>query len=508
MSTNRSRGRRYENEQKLNMRKVVATILALVVIIMFIISFRSLLNGNKMKDISSITTYWAAYTSNKWGVIDNKGGTVIEPAYDEMIIIPDNTVDLFIVAYSVDYNSLTYSTRVLDKNSKEILTDYNKIEPLENTDGTNVWYEQNILKFEKNGKYGLIDFKGKKIVDAEYDKIYALKNVKKSIVIEKDGKKGLVNSNSMGIIIETEYADITGVTEEYTDGYIVKTAENKFGIIGTDKKVILETKYDEIKNITGNDCYAVVENGKLEVIKKSGEVLLDSGFSDIKEINIDNFTIVRDEKYGVVSKSGQEVVPAQYDELKYVFKDCYIAKKENKYGIISNTGEKKIDFQYDSMNYVETADIILADNSNYTTDIINNKFEKALTEVIVSEMNTDKGYLRIRKDSEYKYYTFGLEEKSSKEILSSSTLFLVNRDGKYGYENKDGKLIVDCIYDDAKEQNNQGFCAVKKDGVWGALKSDGTVVVAPSINLDNYLYIDFIADWYRYNDLSMNAYTK
>ena len=48
----------------------------------------------------------------------------------------------------------------------------------------------------------------------------------------------------------------------------------------------------------------------------------------------------------------------------------------------------------------------------------------------------------------------------------------------------------------------------KKDGLWGALKSDGTVVVKPSNKLDNYLYIDFIADWHRYNDLTLNIYTK
>ena len=87
-------------------------------------------------------------------------------------------------------------------------------------------------------------------------------------------------------------------------------------------------------------------------------------------------------------------------------------------------------------------------------------------------------------------------------------MFLVKENGKYGYENKDGERIVDCIYDDAKEQNSFGYCAVQKDGMWGSLKPDGTIATEPTRILDNYLYIDFISEWNRYNDLSFTAYTK
>ena len=49
---------------------------------------------------------------------------------------------------------------------------------------------------------------------------------------------------------------------------------------------------------------------------------------------------------------------------------------------------------------------------------------------------------------------------------------------------------------------------MKKDGAWGCLKSDGTVVVAPSKNLDNNLYIDFVGEWYLHENLDLNVYTK
>ena len=118
------------------------------------------------------------------------------------------------------------------------------------------------------------------------------------------------------------------------------------------------------------------------------------------------------------------------------------------------------------------------------------------------------GYIRIREGEDYKYYNFKFEEKDSKDVLATNTIFLIKENGKYGYENKDGERIVDCIYDDATEQNELGYVAVKKDGIWGSLKSNGNIALEPSVNLDNNLYINFINDWHIYEDANMNTYTK
>ena len=52
---------------------------------------------------------------------------------------------------------------------------------------------------------------------------------------------------------------------------------------------------------------------------------------------------------------------------------------------------------------------------------------------------------------------------------------------------KDGKVIVDYIYDDATQQNTYGYVAVKKDGKWGAIDQKGNVVQEPTYELEDYL---------------------
>ena len=152
-------------------------------------------------------------------------------------------------------------------------------------------------QYEENGKIGLIDFDGKKVVEPEYDNIYALSGVKDTLIIEKDGKKGLINNKTSEIIIEPEYLEISAISETHEDGYIVKNVSNKYGLIANDKTRVLEEKYDDIKKVTGNNYYVVVENGEQKVIDQQGNNILNTGFDSIEDIQVDNFIIIKNEKY-------------------------------------------------------------------------------------------------------------------------------------------------------------------------------------------------------------------
>ena len=126
----------------------------------------------------------------------------------------------------------------------------------------------------------------------------------------------------------------------------------------------------------------------------------------------------------------------------------------------------------------------------------------------ISEINVEGKFIKVRENDEYKYYNFKLEDKANTEILVGKTLYLSKKDEKYGYVNEKGIVVVDYIYDDATEQNNYGYVAVKKDGKWGCLNQKGKVEVEPTYELENNIVIDFIAKWHLAEDLNANYYTK
>lgn len=505
-----SRGKRYDTEPKLNMKKVFAVIIAIIVIIMFIFIIKGLFAKETTTGKIVSKSYFASYKDNKWGVIDSEGNNVIDPAYQEMIVIPNYKIGVFICTYDVNYETGEYKTKALNEKNEEIFTQYSKIEALQNIDiAGNLTYDQNVLKVEKDGKYGLIKFSGKEITSIDYEEITAISGIENSFKVKKDGKYGIVD-NEGKIVVEPKYADIDVLGKDNKSGFIVKDDAGKHGIIDYSNNQILEIKYDAIEKVYGNDLYVVTESGKQKLVNRENNDVLTSGFDSIKQIlsNQENAVIfVKSNKYGVMNLSGEVVISAEYDDLKEAKTGIFIAKKDEKYGIIDIENQEKISFEYTSIVYNEKADIYMLEDNNSNSNILNANLETKLTGMLI-ELNENKGYLKLRINDEYKYYNFKFEEKQEIDFFSNRTLFLSKKDGKYGYVDKDGKVIVDYAYDDATEQNDYGYVAVKKDGKWGSIDSKGNVVQEPTYNLDEYLLINFIGRWHSGININMNYYNQ
>jgi len=500
-----ARGKRYQTEGKLNYTKVFAVIIAIAVVIMFIFIIKNVFK--QREKVTKNYQYFALYAQNKWGVINQNGDEVIIPSYQEMIIIPNEEKDVFVCTYDIDEQTGTYKTKAINSKNEEIFTAYEQVEAIDNIDkNNNLWYEKNILKVSKNGKYGLIDLNGKELLPIEYDEITVLDGMENSIIIKKDGKVGLVNDNG-SILIEVNYKDIRALGETYKDGYITIDDAGKYGVVSATKKQILENKYDEIMPVYLKDYYLIKEGEKKEVIDSNGNVILDSGFDDIKSATTNGVIFIKNNLYGEISTSAEITLDAKYQDLKEVKDGIYIAKQNDKYGIIDNVGNEQLAFEYAGITYNEKADLFFAEDSEYNTSIINDIYDVKATGIL-SEVNNEDEYIRMRVNDNYKYYDFKGVETANTKVLKDNTIFLDKKDGKYGYVDKKGNPITEYIYDDATEQNKYGFVAVKKDGVWGSLDKNGKEVIEPKYKLENNLKIDFIGKWHLGEDLNMNYYCE
>ena len=111
---------------------------------------------------------------------------------------------------------------------------------------------------------------------------------------------------------------------------------------------------------------------------------------------------------------------------------------------------------YTGITYNEKADLIFAENADYQTSILDNNYQVKATGIL-SEVNTEDEYIRMRINNDYKYYSLKGEETSNINVLKNNTIFLSKEDGKYGYVDKKGKPVTEYIYDDATEQNEYGY---------------------------------------------------
>ena len=129
-----------------------------------------------------------AKDEQKFGIIDQTGKQIIPESYDDIRIAnPEKAV--FVCAQGE-------KTTVKNEENKEIYTEYENVDTLRLKNvSTDLVYEKSTLKYQKDGKYGLISIDGKKLTDAIYEEIDTLQYKEGELLVKKDGKYGIINKN-------------------------------------------------------------------------------------------------------------------------------------------------------------------------------------------------------------------------------------------------------------------------------------------------------------------------
>ena len=520
-----------------------------------------------------VWTYLPIVENEKMGVIDNKGNVVIEPNYNN-IQIPNPTKDIFICSNENE-------TKIVNAKGEEKFKKFEEVSAIQLKElATEIPYEKSVLKYKEKGKYGIINFDGKKITKAIYDDINNLPYKEGELLVEKDGKYGVISILGKNILpiqykeikvdeyyeaenayrysgyivgndtdkgtmykyinyktnIETksEFQDIKRIVdyEDKDKFYLIYEKDNKYGVI-EDGNTIINNEYDNIEYDNLNQLFIVKKDGKYGIVKLNGETLISCLYDemDIEGIyiyalkneeqtifntsgekiedqkyksvyNVENtnykITINDENKYGVLDENNNSIISNNYFYIGYLGNNYFVVSGQNgKNGIIDNKGDVILDTKYDTIEKIEDTNLIDAVEINTNTITLFNNEMKELNKMSNANIFVEKNYIRIYSNKEQKYFNSNGEEKSNKEILSQNKIFSDVKDGKWGFVDSNGNVIVDYIYDEVTEQNSYGFAGIKKDGKWGSINEDGQVIIEPTYTLNNN-EVDFVGEYYKY----------
>ena len=207
-------------------KKILIFLIAILLIIGIIFGICKIKENSINYEISKVQDYkYFKYNENeKMGIIDKNGNIIIAAQYDD-IIIPNLEKDIFIC-----YDNQTNKNKVLNSKNEELFTQYDNIEPIKLKNVASILcYEKSVLKYEKDGLYGLIDFDGKEKTKNIYTQIENLQSTEGKFKVEKDGKYGIINLNGKKLV-ECNYDDIS--TDSY---YNVENEYKKSGFIVSNK---------------------------------------------------------------------------------------------------------------------------------------------------------------------------------------------------------------------------------------------------------------------------------
>lgn len=416
---------------------VIVAIIILIISIGFIIT-KNVTKSRREYNIEQVENYnyFILKQNNKFGVIDTSGKILIESRFDSLIM-PNPSKAIFICKN--DNNAI-----VLNDKDEEIFKEYKNIDAIRLKNiASDLMYEKSVLKFESDGKYGLINLDGKQILKPDYNSIEGLSYKEGELLVKKDEKYGIVNIKG-NELVKCEYDKIS-VDNYYTEennykyaGYIVgiKTEEGyRYGYINVNGKLLLDMQYNEISRITDikddKNIYLISAKNGQYGLTKNGEELTDNEYQSMTyNPNINVIVVEKSKKYGVINLSGKVIVPIEYNQIDINGMYMYATKEQGTVVFDSEGNEAKI-----NVDLVK----IKTENDNYI--------------ITINTKNDETNYGVIDKQGKQI-----IEEKYSYiEYLFKNYFIASNKEGKLGIIDSKGNQKVELKYDAVQRISNKNM---------------------------------------------------
>lgn len=496
-------------------------------------SYNSVKIPNPSKDV------FICYEGDKSNVLNSKGEEINTKFQNiEPLTLKNVSTDLIYEKSILKYEEKgKYGIITLD--GKKITNAiYDSIETLQ--------YKEGELLVKKGEKYGVINMNGYTIVEPEYDKIEADGYYSKENGYKCDGyivsnttdegyRYGYINSNGQKLL-DVKYNDLKRMNFENSDMVYIIAAENgKYGLI-ENSKIVIPNEYQEITYIEEKNVCILKKGKKYGLANLNGSILLQVQYAqidisgdyvyvtdnednrtvyDIKgnKTDIDPNTVIltvgNNKEYQIkmqtlngktsydIYKNDEKITKESYNYIEYLFKNYFIVSKSNgKLGIIDDKDNVKVEMKYDTIQKMQNEHLLQALQSNSKTIDIYSEDMVNLVQMKNAVVNEYNDYTEIKNDTDVKYINNEGKVVSNTDIFKNNTLFAKYQNGKWGFVDKEGNMIVDYQFDKVTEINNYGFAGVMKNGKWGVMNKNGNIIVEPTYELSDDSP-EFIGQYYK-----------
>ena len=501
-------------------RNIIIAVLVVAIIVGVSVYF-IYTNGRKY-EVEKVSTYnyFVLKKDNLSGVIDRSGNTIIDAEFDN-VIIPNPEKALY-VCYEGE------NTKVLNERKEEILTDYQNVQPIQLQNiSSDLMYEKSVLKYEQDGKFGLIDFDGKRITKPIYELIEGLPYKEGELLVKQDEKYGVINIKG-NKLVDIKYDKIS-VDGYYTSennykfaGYIISNTTDegyRYGYINYDGKLLLDPEYNELSRVIGieddeNAYILCAKNGQYGVMKNNEELIPNEYQSIEYDESNKLFTIEKSKKFGIANLDGNVIVPTEYSQIDitgiYLYaqnsqgitvynsdgtqvnidrniailntsNEKYKIRIDNnngtKYGVINDEGEQVIEEKYNYIEYLfdnyfiasnEQSKLgVIDDDDNVKIELNNDALQKIEGTNVIQAITTADTTTRLYSKDMTKVC-----EMTNANVEVKENYIKISNELDTKYFDKDGKEL-----NNTEVYPNNTLFAKKENDKWGFANKNGNIVV-------------------------------
>lgn len=286
--------------------------------------------------------------------------------------------------------------------------------------------------------------------------------------------------------------------------YPFSNSLNKWGYMDDKGNIITQPQFDFARPFHKLELAVVKKGDKIGFVNRDGQIVInpqfDETFSSFRppypQANL--FQVKKNEKWGYINDEGKIVIEFKYDDAGS-FREFNLApvKLDNKYGYINSKGEFVIEPQFEYARSFEKSGLAIVtvftkpnpNNRGYINNqgefVIEPQFANtygfealggnaAKVEVFTNDWNLDwRGFI----------------DKSGKQIswdwdgyFYESDLAYFFDNGKYGFKNKKGEIIIPAKFDRVNDFRESDLVAVKINEKWGFIDKAGSVIIEPQFD--------------------------
>lgn len=426
----------------------------------------------------NLILYKNKYHSDIWGAYTRQGTIICEPICNEIVPISQCALKIY-KETGEDYRGRIYKWGVMDFAGKEMLPfKYDSIaeEPI-----------NGLLKIQQGRKYGFIDMIGNLVLEPKYYSIsdfqrgYAIVSLRGYDYNDWDSYRDEPSEYPIYGVIDSLFNEVIPCVfrslEYVEESHLFETEKGYKDPLGRyvaefdGKKIFVPCKY----------LYCgLFKNGFAITVLKTRD----------------------GKRYGLINDKTVDVLPPIFESLTFLDNGLYKFKSNDRYGLVDNTGTIILQNKYHGIGKfkddlacvqlnIESGDSY-ADSKLYGyIDLHGNEVLPVEYEFIGKRFNNR---VVIMKGGEW--WLFGIDDYKLTAFPGvaylgpcvSDDLCKVNIGGQYdkeknrvtggqfGYCSIDGKTVIEIVYDSAYNFS-EGLAAVKRNGKWGFINTFGEVVV-------------------------------
>ena len=420
-----------------------------------------------------------------YGLLSIDGNKLTDPIYEEIASVPYKE-GVFLVKENEKYGVINNKgTELIKAEYDNIVGDgyYNDEEG----------YKASCFIVTKGEYMGYISEFGDTILENEYDSIHRITDLpERYIIAKRNGQFGLLNNTKIIIGFNYQLLDY-----DKSSNLIVVKRNKNYGVINIEGNKVLPLEYNDI-NIEGIYIVAT-KNGAIEKYTLDGQAVTNDLYSSIQKTNGEYYiSIDKNYNYGIVDKDMNVIIPNKYEYMDYISDNLIIVRNSSgKYGVIDIKEQNKVSFDYDVMHTIKGTNIIEAMIlSTKTLHLYNSDATRIYNEKNASIYEHDN-YIEVSTDTSVSYFSNDAKELSNAEVYPNNTLLSYNENGKWGFKNREGEVVIQAIYDKVTELNANGFAGIMSDGKWGIINQTGEIISTPIYELpDNITSPDFLGKNY------------